>query len=111
MREYPDKEHTLALLADWQKHHAAVSKLMDGTKAVFWANPDTSIFDTFWRLFEAYTSSLSVEIGDLDEWLPWFYSDNNMGEWGMSEGYDGESKSIETLEHLYELIAESRKRG
>ena len=108
--KYPDKSNTLALLGDWEKHHSAVEKLMDGIKTSMGLDPNGPMFDTVWKLFDAYTGSLAVEVGDFGGWLTWFYAENDMGARRMAAGYDGKAKPIKTLAHLYGLIAESRKR-
>ena len=108
---YPDKEHTLAILGDWDKHHSALERLMGGIEATIGLDPDGPMFETMWKLFDAYTDALSVEVGDFDGWLRWFNYENYMGANGMAAGYYGKTKPIKTLVHLYGLIAESRKRA
>lgn len=66
---HPDRENTLALLTDWKKHHVAVEKLMDGAAAYIGIEPEGPMHDTVWSLFNAYTDTLAVEIGDYFEWL------------------------------------------
>jgi hypothetical protein len=51
-----------------------------------------------------------VEVGDFCGWLEWYRDECEMGTKGMEAGYDGKTKRIKTLAHLYGLIAESRKR-
>lgn len=109
---YPDKDHSLALLKDWKAHHEAVEKLMDGIQEPMGLDPDGPLFGTVWKLFDAYTDTLSAELGDYSNtWLQWFCHENEMGRNGMEAGYDGKLKPIKTLAHLYALIAEERKRG
>lgn len=108
---YPDRDSTLALLADWRKHHAAVEKMMHGIQSSIGLDPNGPMFDTVWNLFDAYTSTLSVEVGDFDGWLEWFQAENDMGAKAMAAGYDGKLRKVKTLAHLYRLIEESRKRG
>lgn len=110
-REYPDRENTLTLLGDWQKHHAAVEKLMDGITETIGLDPNGPMFATVWSLFDAYTATLAVEVGDFDGWLEWFYAENEMGAGGKAAGYDKNLRKIKTLGDLYGLIEESRKRG
>ena len=107
---YPDRENSMTLLREWLQHHAAVQELMDGIKTSIGLDPNGPIFNTVWRLFEAYTDTLSVELGDFGGWLSWFYLENDMGAKAMHAGYDGKTRPIKTLAHLYTLIAESRKR-
>lgn len=109
---YPDKEHTIALLTDWQAHHAAVEKLMDGmTESPVGLDPNGALFLTVWNLFDAYTSTLAVEVGDFDDWLQWYQSETDMGKRSKAAGFDGKLRKIKTLENLFWLIEESRKRG
>lgn len=107
---YPDKQNTLALMGDWANHHAAVSKLMDDVESSMGLNPNGPLFEVVWKLFDAYTNTLSAEIGDHGNWLEWFSSENDMGEAGREAGYDEKVRPIKTLQHLYSLISESRKR-
>lgn len=106
----PDRENTLSLLSEWKQHHTAVGKLMDGIEEAIGLNPNGPLFDTVWKLFDAYTGTLAVEVEDFDGWLEWFSNENDMGSNGMAAGFDGKTKPIKTLEHLYSLIAESHKR-
>ena len=110
MRAYPDRENTMTLLTEWARHHAAVEKLMDGITETIGLDPNGPMFDTVWRLFDAYTMTLAVEVGDFCGWLEWYRDECEMGTKGMEAGYDGKTKRIKTLTHLYGLIAESRKR-
>ena len=102
--EYPDREATIALLTDWQKHHAAVEKLMDGRVSSIGMSPDSTLYLTVWNLFDAYTNTLAVEVGDLGGWLEWYFSENNMGAGKMQAGYDGQLIAIESLGDLCRLI-------
>ena len=111
MRAYPDRENTLTLLTEWQRHHAAIEKMMDGIKQHMGLDPDGVMFVTVWALFDSYTNTLAVEIGDFDGWLDWYHYEAEMGKESMAAaGFDGKTKRIKTLAQLYGLIAESRKR-
>jgi hypothetical protein len=108
---YPNKASTLAKLAEWQAHHDAVEKLMDGIKASIGLDPAGPLYDTVWGLFGGYTESISAEIGDLGNWLCWFQFENEMGKRGHEAGYDGKTRKVKTLEHLCGLVFESRGRA
>lgn len=108
---YPDRNNTLALLGDWKAHHDAVEKMMDGIKTSIGLDPSGPMFDTVWKLFDAYTASLAAEVGDFGGWMVWYQAENDMGMRGHEAGYDGKLRKIKTLAHLYGLIEESRKRG
>lgn len=108
---HPDKEHSLALLVEWQANHDAVEKLMNGMETNIGLDPNGPLFNVVWRMFDAYTATLSVELGDYSGvWLQWYCAENGMGSKAMQAGYDGKLKQIKTLAHLYGLIAEARKR-
>lgn len=106
---YPDKENTLSLLGDWQVHHAAVEKLMDGIRTGMGLDINGPMFETVWKLFDAYTGALAVEVGDSSGWLEWFWSENEMGAKAMAAGYDKRLKPIKSLQDLWRLIEEDRK--
>lgn len=108
---YPDKENTLASLRAWARQYVAVTNLMDGIEASIGLDPNGPMFDTVWSLFDAYTNTIAAAVGDHGAWMQWHHIENNMGALGYRAGYDGKTKTIKTLEHLYWLIAESRKRG
>lgn len=110
MHQYPDQENTVALLGDWHKNRMAVDALMDGIEACIGLDINGPMFDTVWRLFNAYTDTLSVELGDFCGWLNWYCLENDMGARAMSAGYDKKTSKIKTLVDLAGLIEQSRKR-
>ena len=110
-REYPDRENTLSLLADWQKHHAAIEKLMDGIKDTMGLDIDGPLFEIVWALFSAYTDMLERVMGVEDfTWLPWYCFDNDMGDKGheASPGNGHPRRPVRSLDDLAQLILESR---
>lgn len=111
MRAYLDQENTLTLLREWVRHYAAVTKMMDSIQSSIGLDVDGPMSETVWKLFDEYTSTLACEVGDYDNWLCWYRHEAEMGKKKiMTAGYDGNTKRIETLAHLCELIVESRKR-
>lgn len=110
-REYPNRENTISLLTDWQAHHAKLERMMNGIEASIGLDVNGPMYDTVWNVFDAYTNTLSVEIGDFDGWLEWYHAENDMGAAGGQAGYDGKLRKIKTLGNLFWLIEESRKRG
>ena len=111
MTQYPDHANTLALLGDWQKHHTAMDRLFKGSAMYIGLDPNGPMFETVWALFDAYTSTLSVEVGDFDGWLEWYYIENDMGANEMQAGYDKQLIAIQSLDDLYRLIELSRERA
>ena len=110
-RTYPDREATIALLTDWQKHHAAMDRLFKGFAMYVGLEVEGPMFETVYSLFIAYTVTLAVEVGDLGGWLEWHFSENDMGAGKMQAGYDGQLIAIESLGDLCRLIEISRERG
>lgn len=109
---YPDKPATIAMLEAWQDQHTAVCALLDGIEASpIGLDPNGLLFNTVWNLSDHYTFALTKLVGDNGKWLEWFQAENEMGARGREAGYDGALKPVETLDDLYELIAESRKRA
>lgn len=108
---YPSREDTIVLLREWQKHHTAVEKMMDGIKATIGLDPNGPLFDTVWKLFDAYTNTLSVELGDLGGWLQWYQMENDMGANGHVVHIKDKPTKITTLGQLCELVRNSRKIG
>ncbi len=106
---HPDRENTLALLTDWKKHHVAVEKLMDGAAAYIGIEPEGPMHDTVWSLFNAYTDTLAVEIGDYFEWLNWYCSETDMGKRSKAVEIHGKTRRIKTLAQLCTLIIQSRR--
>jgi len=109
-RPYPDKKNTLSLLADWQAHAEAIDKMMDGITTSIGLDSNGPMCNTVWTLFNAYTQTLAMEVGDFGGWLEWHQAENEMGAKGVVTGYDG-NHAVQTLDDLYRLIEESRKRA
>lgn len=110
VRSYPDKENTATLLGEWVRHHEAIEQMLFRIKTSIGLDPEGPMFETVWKLFDAYTGTLAVEVGDFYGWMEWYQVENDMGAKGSQAGFDGKLSKIETPADLYELIAESRKR-
>lgn len=108
---YPDKTESILLLQKWKAHHHALKTLNDDAKKVFDFAPESPFFDVPWRVFDAYTQALAVQIGDKDTfWMEWYCAENQMGANKHTAGYDGIVKPIESLDGLFELILKGRAR-
>lgn len=107
-RTYPDKANTLALLGDWQKHHAAVDRLFKGSAMYIGLDTGGPMFETVWDLFQAYTDTLAVEIGDYFDWLDWYCSETDMGKRSRTVVIKGKDRRIKTLAQLCTVIIQQR---
>lgn len=105
---YPGKPEALALLGKWQAMHERTDALCDGVHAVFGSTPDSQLFGTVWLLFDAYTAALSAQLGDCEEWLPWFANENDMGKKKRHAMIDKKLRRVGTLKQLLVVIEESR---
>jgi hypothetical protein len=108
LTSYPDRENTMSLLGDWQKHHAAINKMMCGINQHMGLDPDGSMFVTVWAVFGAYTDSIAAEIGDYFGWLDWYRFETGMGQRSKEVQIDGKTKRIKTLANLCTVILERR---
>ena len=111
MRPPTDRENTLVLLREWKQHHDAVAKLLGSLEATIGLNYSGPLFETVWKLFDAYTATLAVEVSDFDGWLEWFILENYMGGKALQAGFDNKMRKISTLEDLQWLLAESQERS
>lgn len=111
--KYPDKKQALILLDEWQKMQISLYALFDGMRPAFGSLVETSLFETTWRLFDAYTVALSARLGDttFEPWMQWYAFENGMGTKKYPAGYDGKVKPIKNLSDLYGLILIARGRG
>lgn len=109
---YPDKKQSLFLLGQWQKMHAGLETLFDGLKPSLGCVAESPLFETTWKLFDAYTSALSAQLGDTtpEPWMQWYAFENGMGSKKYPAGYDGKLKPVKSLADLYRLIVIARAR-
>ena len=41
--------------------------------------PESPLYKIPWNLMDSYTKAVAAQVGDQEEWLAWFYAENNMG--------------------------------
>lgn len=105
---YPDKREALALLSKWEALYTRTDALVDGVNAVFGNTPDSLLFETVWCVFDAYTAALSAQLGDSEDWLPWFANENGMGDKKRDVMIGKKMRRIKNLRDLLVVIEESR---
>ena len=72
--------------------------------------PESALYDIPYRLMDAYTSAVSAQVGDQDEWLSWFWADNEMGRRkGLEVMIGGKYRKIRTLKDLARAIVDTRE--
>lgn len=106
---YPNKKETMALLEAWQTKYEEARKTWDSGSLAIGLDINGPLFQTLFGLIDAYTDTLERSLG-ADDLLGWYANDNDMGRSAGHAGYDGKTKPIKSLDDLYKLIVECRKR-
>ena len=105
---YPTRFQALDMLTEWVIQQKRLSNLDAQVKAIFGRACEGEHFDAIWRMFDAYTEALSVALGDKNEWLMWYWTENDMGAAGMQAGYHGKLRKIKDVRGLLWLIERGR---
>ena len=100
-------ETQLALLAEWRDKHKQLHRELFRLGRIF-NDPTGPFFRTMFEVFEAYTGSLAHLLGDKEDWLFWYWQENEMGKRAHVAGYDGDVRLIEKLEDLLWLIEQGK---
>jgi len=68
-------------------------------------SPDSDLLNAMWHCFTEYTELVAQQIGDDNEWLMWYWLENDFGD-GDSVASIGDSgtKKINNLEELLAFI-------
>jgi len=107
---YPTKREAMEMLKAWKKTHANLSAMFDKLFEAVGPIHDSILYETVWKSFDQHTRALSAALGDSDDWLAWYFGENDMGANAYEAGYDGKLRKIKTLEDLYRLIEQGRGR-
>lgn len=99
-----EPESTRSLLDDWQEEHDAIERVMTDIEAVFGLDPGCPLNNAVWSLFEAYTETLAVEIGDMGGWMLYYWRECRMGKQPLGGCCGRYQVKIETLDDLWLLI-------
>lgn len=70
--------------------------------------PESALYDIPYRLMDAYTNAVSALIGDRDEWLAWYWAENEMGAKRMEAMIGGKYRKIGSIKQLARAIADTR---
>ncbi len=99
----------LPILHAWQatirNAEADIERFIDPLKC----SPESALYAIPWKLMDAYTNAVAAQVGDKNEWLAWYWCDNNMGAKKMEAGCNDKRRKIKTLRDLAWLIGESNK--
>ena len=94
----------MPLLTAWANLQRELTAQMEALFAIT-GNSNGPMFLAVWRAWNQYTSTLSRLIGDHDDWLSWYESENRMGLNGLEAApAGGKPVKVRTLHQLARLI-------
>ena len=96
------------MIRAWAKHITALEAAHADLHRLTLASPESPLMDAGLRIAEAYTHSTSELIGDGNEWLTWFWLENNMGSKGLAAGFDPDIVPVRTIDQLVEIIEQEQ---
>ncbi len=103
-----DATQKLAALKRWadamelgSKHYSEMSKVLG-------LDPDGPTCTVFYELQNSLTLATAELVGDAENWLDWYWMENDMGRKGYPAGPVGATRPIETLDDLLWLIEAER---
>lgn len=103
-------DQMIAELTTWRDRIVESDEAIENLLEPLMLSPESPLYQTFWSLQGAYTTSVAKIVGDSDEWLPWFWSENEMGKRGHEAcpGTGYPMRKIKTIADLAQLIEESK---
>lgn len=97
-------EEKLAHLTEWQRQMQAAAALIDPLGNAVGLSPESPIYRAVWGLQDAYTRAVGHLVGDDQEWLSWFASDNDFGSKGHEAGFPGRMIAVKTVSDLIDVM-------
>ena len=94
----------LEYLNQWQSCYEKSEAHYQKIKEIFSASPESLNACKIWEGFRAYTKAIAKIVGDKDEWLLWYWLENDMGKEGMKAENRNVIEPIRNLSQLLELI-------
>ncbi len=98
----------MPLLTAWARRQRELTAQMEALFAVT-GGSDGPLYCAVWGAWNDYTSTLSRLIGDHEDWLAWYESENRMGLNGLEAApAGGKPRKVRTLNQLAKLIEEGQ---
>lgn len=72
------------------------------------ASLESPLIDAGLRIAEGYTHVTSELVGDKNEWLTWYWLENNMGAKALAAGFGPKIVPVRTVEQLIEIIEQEQ---
>lgn len=95
-----DTARKLAILTRWQKAIEEADANFDPVVAMLGLIPESPLIDAFWCTQSVLTATTSDLLDDGNDWLAWFWLENDMGRKGLMAGSEAVKRPIRTLEDL-----------
>lgn len=99
----------LPLLEKWQDIILAAETDIEHVLPPLGLTPESPLYTIPWNLMDAYTEAVSALVGDQDEWLAWYWADNEMGAKKREATVNGKFRKIRNLRDLARVIVETRE--
>jgi len=101
------KAERIALLEEWLAEYERVASVCEGIEDLFGKHGESHVQTSFYRLFEKYTQSVSIQVGDDFKWLDWFIWDNDCGKNKMEARASSwkKARKIRTVKDLEAIIS------
>ena len=90
----------LPILTEWRDTLRAAESDIERFIGPLKCSPESPLYAIPWNLMEAYTDAVSLAVGDRDEWLAWYASDNEWGAKKREAMVNGKYRKIKTLRDL-----------
>lgn len=98
-------DERLAILTVWQLELQKARALIAPVDAALGLACESPIHTAVWGLQDAYTAAVAQLIGDTEEWLAWFSTENDFGAKGLeASGPGGKLAPIQNLSHLLRVM-------
>ena len=95
-----DKAKKIAILTRWQKAIEEADAYFDPVVEMLRLDPENRVCQAVWRTQEVLTATTSDLVDDKEDWLHWYWLDNEMGRKGLEAGSKAEKRPIKTIEDL-----------
>lgn len=95
-----DKAKKIAILIVWENAIKEADANFDPVVDMLSLAPESRLCQAVWRTQEALTKTTSLLLDDGENWLSWFWLENDMGRKGLMAGSEAVKRPIRTLEDL-----------
>jgi hypothetical protein len=98
---------TKQLLQEWKDYHDVLDKTTEELNKLFGKFNESPLIDNMWLGFELYTESLSLLMKDDDDWIAWFWLENEMGKNKLRAKVKEQETIVSNIDDLIKLLEQS----